>query len=93
MIDDKLWPLIDKVVGDYIPYVEENSNSSVSLDVSILSLLIKLRTQNLIVTNGENAGSQYNQLYDEVFVEIDQAIENNRIQFDEILESFKKTGQ
>ncbi|MEC5424243.1 hypothetical protein QGM71_12150 [Virgibacillus sp. C22-A2] len=91
MVNDHLWLLINKVVGDYIPHMEELADSEDALELSILSLLIQLKMKNLNVPNKGSEGKQTMQQYGEVLEEINQTIENNQKQFNELLDLLKKT--
>lgn len=91
LANDQLWLLINNVVDDYIPHIEEKANDEDALEFSILSLLIQLKMKNINVPDKGSAGNQTIQESGEVLEEINKAIENNQNQFKELLDLLKKT--
>ena len=91
MKNDQLWLFIDKVISDYMPDEDGEFNKEDSLDLSILSLLIKLKMRNLHEQSNENTIMQTEENFDYIYKELDQTIENNRVQFAEVLTLIQKT--
>lgn len=91
LANDQLWLLINNVVDDYIPHIEEKANDEDALEFSILSLLIQLKMKNINVPDKGSSGNQTNQECGEVLEEVNKAIENNQNQFKELLDLLKKT--